>query len=438
MWPFLKKKAREMYSSQQPKEDFIVDNSNEIEKSREKTNSHSHIDYERSLNEPEIESGVEKNVFINQGETKEVYDQGDMAYNTAVYKRNRKMYTTSSNNLSNNRKSLRTKFNCRRNLNIERKRSFKNEGPSPDHKGLSDNMKEILYKAIKIKLNHENCGLTLGSEGAYIKKAGASEEVLTEKFIRTFTTYYSRYKRRAMPEIELPVVKQPFFQHCLQMLRLDDYFIMYLGTVHETLKSARKAFRYSYVGETNILQLRLDNIEGLSVVIKEIQDVYQQVNKRIVSFINENGCTSIGDIPFSNKHPMFHLYNEGTNREDENPHKDYPDIGLSNNCHNDLSYAWIGHVPISDDGTWINLWLTSGYAKTVKIEFGSILFLRSDVVFGGCTPLLDDFDNKLYERLCIYLDSRDQVYVQGFTNVWLSDGKTPLSHACYKPIKTII
>lgn len=424
--PIDKEKSDQCYK---PTEQLVDDSQEQQEDgiSPEQTNLHTHYCDEETLNEPGNESGSDK-------DDKLTHDERNKAYDTVIYERKRKSKSTLSKNLSNNRNKSRAKYNYTRNLPKERKKTSKHEFSPSDNRRFSDDIKQILIKAVKLKLNHENCGLTLGSERAYIRKAGGSEDLLTEKLIRTFTTYYSRYKRSAMPEMELPIIEQPFFQHCLQKYLLDDQFILYLRTVHEAVKNARKAFIYSYVGETNFLQLRLDNIGGNTDAVREIQDVYHQVNKRIISFVNENCCKSIGEIPFSKKHMTFHIYNDGCDKEDENPHKDYPDIGSSNIYTNDFSHAWICHIPISDNGMWINLWLTPGYAKSIKVEYGSILLIRSDVVFGGCMPILDDCDNIRYERLCMYLDSKDQIYIQGFTNVLCSDLKTPLSHSCYKPI----
>jgi hypothetical protein len=74
--------------------------------------------------------------------------------------------------------------------------------------------------------------------------------------------------------------------------------------------------------------------------------------------------------------------------------------------HGTGNMPYTGHLPITPDGSFIYLWSGPGRASPYHIKFGTMLFIRGDVVHsGGCpTSPSQPYDaTRLYNRLHFYI-----------------------------------
>jgi len=76
-----------------------------------------------------------------------------------------------------------------------------------------------------------------------------------------------------------------------------------------------------------------------------------------------------------------------------------------NNCqglkHGNMPYT--GHMPLSSEGSYIYVWPGPGQSVCIHIRYGSILFMRGDIVHCGGTPKNGFCADKKYPRLHFYL-----------------------------------
>jgi hypothetical protein len=73
--------------------------------------------------------------------------------------------------------------------------------------------------------------------------------------------------------------------------------------------------------------------------------------------------------------------------------------------HGTVNMPYTGHLPITPDGSYIYLWSGPGRASPYHIKFGTMLFIRGDVVHsGGCpsSPSQPYDATRLYNRLHFY------------------------------------
>jgi hypothetical protein len=85
-------------------------------------------------------------------------------------------------------------------------------------------------------------------------------------------------------------------------------------------------------------------------------------------------------------------------------------------------------MPITIEGSWITLWFGIGKGYTIKIPFGTVLLLRSEIIHGGGTPIIEQNAKcKKFRRLHYYLVTEDQLAVPGFINQFTYDELYSLS-----------
>jgi len=80
-------------------------------------------------------------------------------------------------------------------------------------------------------------------------------------------------------------------------------------------------------------------------------------------------------------------------------------LDRDNNCqglkHGNMPYT--GHMPLSSEGSYIYVWPGPGQSVCIHIRYGSILFMRGDIVHCGGTPKNGFCADKKYPRLHFYL-----------------------------------
>ena len=78
-------------------------------------------------------------------------------------------------------------------------------------------------------------------------------------------------------------------------------------------------------------------------------------------------------------------------------------------------------------------WFGTGYGKNVHINWGEIVFFRSDMVHAGGRPVVDTSKNQRFNRLHFYLSTDFQKADPNFINYWHHDLKTKLKHIYLHP-----
>jgi hypothetical protein len=62
-----------------------------------------------------------------------------------------------------------------------------------------------------------------------------------------------------------------------------------------------------------------------------------------------------------------------------------------------IHYSWTALMPITTEGNWISLWFGQGARNTMRIPYGKVILLQSDMVHSGVMPKVEGgIENKTF------------------------------------------
>ena len=286
---------------------------------------------------------------------------------------------------------------------------------------------ERFEKALLFKLNGKKTDQDKKGSGnsIWLCRAGYTEAKITKHLLETFKRVFCRRVTPITESPNIPEEDQPWNKHWVQKLDLNVDLKMFIPEWLKFLTELeQKKKNFENIGITSLRQRKLERIgnkreKGYEIINK----LYSKCN----AFFEEQGIFKKlkADPDKTIIHALFTDHESGVGFQE--PHTDFDYADTKKNPEERFNHSWTAHMPITEEGSWITLWFGTGEGYTMIIPFGKILLLRSDVVHGGGTPIVEDnTETKLFRRLHFYLVTDNQPAYPGEINPIASDGFTPL------------
>jgi hypothetical protein len=296
---------------------------------------------------------------------------------------------------------------------------------------LTPKMKTFEHRfeqAINFKFNAKDTNQEERQEGnaIWLRRAGYTEEEITDHLLDTFKRVFCRRFKSAADALKISEEDQPWNHFWVRKVALTadmkGVLSRWLKFI-ESLEKNKNAY-FERIGVTSLKQRKLDRLAKRAPGHKIIQELHDESNK----FFQQAGLFEElkADPDKTIIHALFTDHDSNINFQQ--PHTDFDYLPSRKPSETGFNYSWTAHMPITKEGSWITLWFGVGKGYTVKIPFGTILLLRSDVIHGGGTPIIErNTKRKWFRRLHYYLVTEDQPAVPGFINPFSYDGKHLLS-----------
>jgi hypothetical protein len=283
-------------------------------------------------------------------------------------------------------------------------------------------------QAITFKFNAKDTNQEDMGEGNafWLRRAGYHEEEITEHLLDTFKRVFCRRFKPAAEVLRISEEEQPWNYCWVRKKNLSADMIGILTrwlTFVKTLEKNKNTY-FERIGVTSLKQRKLDPLVKRAPGYEIIQELYNESNK----FFDQEGLFEEfqADPDKTIIHALFTDHDSNINFQQ--PHTDFDYLPCRKALERSFNYSWTAHMPITIEGSWITLWFGTGNGYTIKIPFGTVLLLRSDVIHGGGTPVVEqNTKSKKFRRLHYYLVTEDQPAYPGYINPITYDGLYSLS-----------
>jgi len=416
----------------------------------------------------QINDGKE-NAYIGSDNVKETEEIGRVTHSEEILVMEQEVAVEQSHLLAQKRRSRATNDG--------------NETPKKKMKALSTEHGNALNKAMVLKINDETCNKDSLSNEEYLRTAGYPTVGINKSIVSYFKTLYCRIKKSII--IPCPIHRQPYHNHWVKVQPVTSEMKEFFPVALNILEKGVTSDDYDFIGETNIQQVQLSLMDerrrpiivnGNRVNVKGAIGQLIHFSKRYFTEMKWSECGV--DVE---KIIIHGLFTDGKTMKFQRPHTDYPYVtktldptarvttsetagvtkgvqkkkedkdnttltakklknvmgtksGLSSKSLSHRMYSWTAHMPITEDGMWINLWFGPGYGHAVYVPYGETLFLRSDMIHGGGVPMSVEAKGlKKYYRLHFYLPTDLQPAYPGQNNYDHYDNVTHIPDICLLP-----
>jgi hypothetical protein len=415
----------------------------------------------------QINDGKE-NACIGSDNVKETEEIGRVTHSEEILVMEQEVAVEQSHQLAQKRRSRSTNDG--------------NETPKKKLKALSTEHGNALNKAMVLKINDETCNKDSLSNEEYLRTAGYPTGGINKSIVSYFKTLYCRIKKSII--IPRPIHRQPYHNHWVKVQSVTTEMMQFFPIALNILENG-VAPDYNFIGETNIQQVQLSlmddrrrpiNVNGNKINVKEAIGQLIRNSKEYFSAVKWSNCGV--DLE---KIIIHGLFTDGKTIKFQRPHTDYTYLtktldptaqvttgeiagvtkggrkqkgkkndtilpttkkgdlvatktSSSSKSLSHLMYSWTAHMPLTEDGMWINLWFGPGYGHAVYVPYGETLFLRSDMIHGGGVPMSVEAKGlKKYYRLHFYLPTDFQPAYPGQNNYDHYDNVTHIPDICLLP-----